>query len=64
MGAGVHQLIAVSTLDLDDEVIAIFEQAQGAASGNGGGIQEYEAFHRGLVVGAGDKRLEVWPMCS
>ncbi len=44
--ARVHQLAAVTTLDLDDKILAVFEQAQGTAVvGDRGGVQQNETFH-------------------
>ncbi|MNG34082.1 hypothetical protein D3C84_1204870 [compost metagenome] len=46
MHARVHQLSAVAALDLDDKILAVFEQAQGAAVfRDGGGVQQNETFH-------------------
>ena len=47
--ARVHQLAAVAALDLDHEVLAVLEQAQGAAVvGDRGGIEQDKALHGGL----------------
>ncbi|MNI59207.1 hypothetical protein D3C73_1143580 [compost metagenome] len=44
--ARVHQLPAVAALDLDDEILAVLEQAKGTAVfGNRGGIEQNETFH-------------------
>ncbi|MNT45074.1 hypothetical protein D3C72_1816320 [compost metagenome] len=44
--ARVHQLAAVAALDLDDEVVAVLEQAQGTAVvGNRGGVEQDKTFH-------------------
>src|SRR5471032_1457598 len=48
--AGVHQLSAVAALDLDDEVLAVFEQAQGTAVfRNRSGVEQNETFHERLL---------------
>ncbi|MOA15103.1 hypothetical protein D3C78_1352440 [compost metagenome] len=50
MHAGVHQLSAVAALDLDDEIFAVLEQAQGTAVfGDRGGVEQNETFHGTLI---------------
>ncbi|MNY46650.1 hypothetical protein D3C86_1818490 [compost metagenome] len=53
MHAGIHQLPAVAALDLDDEILAILEQAQGTAVfRNRGGVEQNKTFH-GFLKGRG-----------
>ncbi len=52
--ARVHQLPAVAALDLDDEILAILEQAQGTAVfRDRGGVEQNETFHGNLYKGEG-----------
>ncbi|MFD1693080.1 hypothetical protein ACFSHR_20725 [Azotobacter chroococcum] len=56
MHAGIHQLIAAAALDLDDEILAIFVQAQRTTVfRNGGCADQDETFHGHLYKEGGSE---------
>ena len=53
-------LAAVTALNLDHEVFAILEQAQGTAVfGDRSGVEQNKTFHGNLIEGGKNRRLRV-----